>query len=208
MPDNNVQGTSPAPMPPTAPKPAKKAEEPTDFAHIPMSEEFDKAKWTLPPWQPVAVALAIVAVIVGIFSFITRAKPQGGGGIQNVVAVPIIPGDNVLVAVTLTLSNTSKKALWIHDIKAQLKTDKGEWSDDSATAVDSERYFQAFPDLKQNAAVIMKPEDKIAPGGQQQGTVVFSFPVTKEQFDQRKSLSVSIKPYDQAKPVVLSSSRQ
>lgn len=190
-------------MPPTAPKPGKPAEEPTDLAHVPMSEEFDKAKWTLPPWQPVAVALAIVAVIVAIFSFATRAKPPGGGGIQNVVAVPIAPGDSVLVAVTLTLSNSSKKPLWIHDIKAHLKTDKGEWTDDSATAVDSERYFQAFPDLKQNAGPIIKPEDKIAVGGQQQGTVVFSFPVTKEQFEQRKSLSVAVQPYDQPRAVVL-----
>lgn len=190
-------------MPPTAPKPGRKAQENIDVAHVPMSEEFDKPKWTLPPWQPVAVALAIVAVIVGIFSFATRAKPQGAGGIQNVVAVPIAPGDNVLVAVTLTLTNTGKKALWIHDIKAHLTTDKGEWTDDAATAVDSERYFQAFPDLKQNAAAIMKPEDKIPVAGQQQGTVVFSFPVTKDQFDQRKSLSVSIQPYDQPRAVVL-----
>jgi hypothetical protein len=203
MPENNVQGTSPGPMPPAAPKPAKQPEEPADLAHMPMSEEFDKAKWTLPPWQPVAVALAIVAVVVAVFSFSTRAKPPGTGGIQNVAAVPIGNGDNVLVAVTLTLSNTSQKPLWIHDIKGQLKTDKGEWTDDSATAVDSERYFQAFPDLKQNAGAIMKPEDKIAPGGQQQGTVVFSFPVTKDQFDQRKSISVSVQPYDQPRAVVL-----
>ncbi len=202
MPENNVQGTSPAPLPPTAPKPAK-PEEATDFAHVPMSEEFDKAKWTLPPWQPVAVALAIVAVIVAIFAFTNRAKPPGAGGIQNVAAVPIGAGDNVLVAVTLTLTNSSQKALWIHDIKGQLKTDKGEWSDDAVTAVDSERYFQAFPDLKQNALTIMKPEDKIPVGGQQRGTVVFSFPVTKDQFEARKELSVSIQPYDQPRPVVL-----
>ncbi len=203
MPENNVQGTSPAPMPPTTPKPGKRSEEPTDLAHVPMSEEFDKAKWRLPPWQPVAVALAIVAIVVALLSFTTRAKPPGSGGIQNVAAVPIGAGDNVLVAVTLTLSNTSQKPLWIHDIKGRLKTDKGEFSDDAATAVDSERYFQAFPDLKQNALAIMKPEDKIAPGGQQQGTVMFSFPVTKDQFEQRKELSVSVQPYDQPKPVVL-----
>ncbi len=203
MPDNNPQGTSPAPMPPTAPTPGKRAEEPTDFAHVPMSEEFDKAKWTLPPWQPVVVALVIVGIVVAIFSFVTRAKPQGGGRIDNAVAVSIPPGDSVLVAVSVTLNNTGKKPLWIHDIKGKLTTDKGESSDDAATAVDSERYFQAFPDLGQNAQTILKPEDKIAVGGQQKGTVVFSFPVTKQQFDARKSLSVTVQPYDEPKPVVL-----
>ena len=45
-------------------------------------------------------------------------------------------------------------------------------------------------------------EAKIAPGGRQAGTMVFSFPVTKDQFDKRKSLTITIQPYDQ-KAVVL-----
>jgi len=203
MPDNHPLGTSPAPMPPAAPRRGKPADEPVDRAHMPMSEEFDKAKWTLPPWQPVVVALAIVGVIIAVFSFATRAKPQGDGRIDNAVAVSIPPGDSVLVAVNVTLNNTGRKALWIHDIKGQLKTDKGEWSDNAATAVDSERYFQAFPDLKQNAQPVLKPEDKLAVGGQQKATVVFSFPVSKDQFDSRKALSVTVQPYDQPRPVVL-----
>jgi hypothetical protein len=37
---------------------------------------------------------------------------------------------------------------------------------------------------------------------EQKGSVLVSFPVTKEQFDARKDLSVTIEPYDQA-PIVL-----
>jgi hypothetical protein len=65
-----------------------------------------------------------------------------------------------------------------------------------------ERYYQAFPALKQNALAALLPEAKIAPGAQQQGTMVFSFPVSKDQFDHRQSLTVTIQPYDQ-KAVVL-----
>ncbi len=43
---------------------------------------------------------------------------------------------------------------------------------------------------------------KIAPGAEQKGTVLVSFPVTKEQFDARKDLDVTIEPYDQ-NPIVL-----
>ena len=32
---------------------------------------------------------------------------------------------------------------------------------------------------------------------------MFSFPVTKEAFDQRKALTVTIQPYDQPLPIVL-----
>ncbi|MGZ4825479.1 MAG: hypothetical protein ACXVZT_12735 [Terriglobales bacterium] len=191
MPENNAQ-LKPAP---------KKDAADYDRAHVPMEEEFDKAKWTLPPWQPVVVALVIVGVVVAILAFVTRAKPQGRATIDNLNAVQI-QGDNVMVAVNVTLNNAGQKPLWIHDIKAQLKTDKGEFTDEAAPAVDAERYYQAFPDLKQNTLPALLPEAKIAPGGQQQGTVVFSFPVTKDQFDHRKSLTVTIQPYDQ-KPVVL-----
>jgi len=40
-------------------------------------------------------------------------------------------------------------------------------------------------------------------GREQKGTIVVSFPVTRQIFDARKSLTVSIQPYDQRVPVVL-----
>ena len=201
MPENNLQPTPGA----TAPKPrpgAKADPEDYDRAHVPITEEFDKAKWTLPPWQPVVVALAIVGVIVAILSWVTKVKPQGKATIDNINVVQI-QSDSVLVAINVTLNNSGQKPLWIHDIKAQLKTDKGEYSDEAAPAVDVERYYQGFPDLKPNTLPPLLPEAKIAPGGQQKGTIVFSFPVPKDQFDQRKSLTITIQPYDQ-RPVVLS----
>jgi hypothetical protein len=205
MPENNAklsptQNPEPGATPPKPHVPKKDAED-YDRAHVPMAEEFDKAKWTLPPWQPVVVALVIVGVIVAILSFVTKVKPQGKASIDNINVVQL-QGESVLVAINVTLNNSGQKPLWIHDLKAELKTDKGESSDEAAPAVDVERYYQAFPDLKQNTLPALLPEAKIAPGGQQQGTIVFSFPVTKDQFEQRKSLTVTIQPYDQ-KPVVL-----
>ena len=191
MPENNAK---------LQPIPKKDAED-YDRAHVPMEEEFDKAKWTLPPWQPVAIALAIVAVVIAIVSFATKVKPQGKATIDNINVVQL-QGDSVLVAVNATLQNTGQKPLWIHDIKAQVKTDKGDFSDEATPAVDVDRYYQAFPDLKQNTLPALLPEAKIAPGGEQKGTMVFSFPVSKDQFYQRKSFTVTIQPYDQ-KAVVL-----
>jgi hypothetical protein len=43
---------------------------------------------------------------------------------------------------------------------------------------------------------------KIAPGAEQKGTVLVAFPVTKQQFDARKDLNVTIEAYDQ-NPIVL-----
>ncbi|MFI5111428.1 MAG: hypothetical protein ACHP9S_01275 [Terriglobales bacterium] len=194
MPEDNAQ-----PKPTPAPK---QDADNYDRAHVPMGEEFDKAKWTLPPWQPVVIALVVVGIVVAIFSWVTKAKPQGKATIDNINVIQLQGGDNVLVAINVTLNNTGKKPLWIHDIKAQVTTDKGDFSDEATPAVDVERYYQAFPDLKQNTLPALLPEAKILPGGQQAGTMVFSFPVSKEQFDKRKSLTVTIQPYDQ-KAVVL-----
>ena len=189
MPEDNAK-----PKPTPAPK---KDADSYDRAHVPMGEEFDKAKWTLPPWQPVVIALVVVGIVVAIFSWVTKVKPQGKATIDNINVVQLQGGDSVLVAINATLNNTGKKPLWIHDIKAQVTTDKGDFSDEATPAVDVERYYQAFPDLKQNTLPALLPEAKIAPGGQQAGTMVFSFPVTKDQFDKRKSLTVTIQPYDQ-----------
>jgi hypothetical protein len=40
------------------------------------------------------------------------------------------------------------------------------------------------------------PETKIAPGGRIAGSALFSFDVTKDVFDQRRSLALRVVPYD------------
>jgi hypothetical protein len=170
---------------------------------INISEEFGTAKRNLPPTKIVALVLAAAAIVVGVLAFVQRARPQGGGSVDSVAAVEIPNQNAVLVAVNVTVHNSGEKPLWIHDIKATIKTDSSEFSDSAASAVDFDRYFQAFPTLKEHALAALPPETKISPGGQAQGTVVVSFPVTQEGFDKRKSLSVVIQPYDQPLPLVL-----
>ena len=92
-----------------------------------------------------------------------RAKPQGAGAIDNVAAVEIPDQNAMLVALTVTLHNSGEKPLWIHNIEGKLKTASEEYSDDAASAVDFDRYFQAFPALKQNSQAALMPEQKSFP---------------------------------------------
>lgn len=170
---------------------------------INIGEEFGTAKRNLPPAKVVAIVLGVAAVLLGIFAFVTRAKPQGAGSIDNIAAVEIPDQHAVMVAVNITIHNSGEKPLWVHDIKAKIATDAGELTDEAASAIDFDRYFQAFPALKEHAIAAIPPETKIPVGGQAQGMIVVSFPVTKDDFDKRKSLSVAIQPYDQPLPVVL-----
>jgi hypothetical protein len=115
-----------------------------------------------------------------------------------------IPGQNaVLVALTFTLRNSGEKSLWVHGIQGKLVTSGGEQSSDAVSAVDFDRYYQAFPALKANAQSALAPENKLQAGQEVKRTVMVSFPVTLDAFNQRQSVSVVIQPYDQPLPVVL-----
>jgi hypothetical protein len=196
-----------APIPDQTPEqpgsdPQQPAPEPVTEFHI--GEELGTAKRTLPPVGIVLICIAAVAAIVGIFAFTERPKPQGSGSVDFVAAAEVPGQDTVLTAITLTLRNTGVKPLWIKSLKAQLTTaDDKTFDDEAASAIDLDRYFQAFPALKESAEPALPPETKLAPGAEQRGTIVVSFKVTREAFDQRKSLTVTIQPYDQVLPVVL-----
>ncbi len=183
--------------PPPAPKPAG-----TDYAHVPMGEEFDRAKWTLPPITMVLIAVGILAVVAAIVALSFKPKQVNAGSIDQVAAVETQDKTSVFVPVHITLRNIGQRTLWIQKITAQLKTDQGEWSDEPANEVDYQRYFQAYPDLKQYSMPALQPEQKIPAGAEAQGMILVSFPVTKDAFDHRKSLTVTIQPYDRV-PLVL-----
>jgi len=200
----------PPPVPPAAPSPEEpelpSARPSLDLGPgvgIGVQQDMAAPERKLPRLKILGIAIAALAVVVGIFSLLTRAKPQGNGSIDNVAAVEI-PGQNaMLVALTVTLTNTGEKPLWIHGIHGQLKTATQEYSDDAASAVDFERYFQAFPALRNGAIPALRPETKIQPGGSARGTIIVSFPVKQDEFDKRQSISAVIMPYDQPVAVTL-----
>jgi len=170
---------------------------------INVTQDMATPERSLPPAKIVLIALAGLAVVLAIYGFVGRAKPQGAGAINNIAVVEVPNQNSVLVALTVTLHNNGEKPLWIHNIEGKLKTPQQEYSDDAASAVDFERYFQAFPALKQNAQSALMPETKILPGNQASGTVIVSFPVTQDVFDKRQSISVVVHPYDQPVPIEL-----
>lgn len=197
--------SNPAPIPPipsTAPaNPAPSATKrgPT----INIGDEFGTAKRNLPPVKVLILATVGILIVVGIYSFLQRAKPQGAGSLDNVAAVEL-PGQNtVLVALTFTLRNSGEKPLWVHDIEGKLVTSGAESGSEAVSAVDFDRYYQAFPALKINTQPALSPEDKLQPGQETKRTVIVSFPVSLDAFNQRRSVSVVIQPYDQPVPVVL-----
>jgi hypothetical protein len=173
-----------------------------DSGHVPITEEFDSAKRSLPPAVPVIIALVVVGIVVAVIAYLERSKPVAQGGIDSVYASQPEDVTNTMVAIQVTLRNVADKALYIKSISANLKTDLGEQSDDAAAASDYDRYLAAYPDLRPHAMQPLTVETKIMPGAEQKGTVLVAFPISELQFADRKDLNVTIVPYDQA-PIVL-----
>jgi hypothetical protein len=177
---------------------------------INIGDEFGTAKRNLPPPKVLAIGLALILAVSAIIVF-TQSRPTSSGSIDDVNAVEIPDQNSVLATINVTIQNNGKKAIWIHTMSATLETSapdataKTEFTDEAGSPADFERYFQAFPELKRRAIAPLQVETKIQPGDKASGTIIVSFPVTKDAFDKRKSIAVTIRPYDQI-PVTLKSS--
>lgn len=167
-----------------------------DAGHIPITEELDKAKWTLPPIGIVVIGLAVVAIVIAAYSYFGRSKPVGQGGATDVFA--IASGEtSVMVLINFELTNVTEKTITIKQLAATLNTGGKDYNDDhAASAVDYPRYIQAFPELGQHAQKPIMPETRLAPGQRIAGSALFNFDATKDQFDSRQSLVLHVVPYD------------
>ena len=192
------------PTPPPQP-PAPQAVQPSapSGPTINIGEEYGTAKKNLPPAKVLLIAIAAVVVIVIFASFLKRAKPQASGSLDNVAAVEVPGQGSTMVALTFTINNTSDKILYVHNIQSSIKAPSGDSTADAVSAVDFDRYFQAFPGLKNGAQPALPPETKIQPGETVSRTIIVLFPMTLDVFNKRQSTSVILWPYDQTVPVTL-----
>jgi hypothetical protein len=197
QPNPSASEPQPQPGPPATPDPP--SDRPSYPGRLPIGEEMDSAKWTLPPPKILGVGLLVFLALATIVYFLGgRAKPVAAGTIDHVAVAS--PTDNqVLVAINVTFSNIlPEKPIWLRSVSARLtKPDGQQFNDTAASFVDFERYFQAFPVLKEGAIEPLRPDTKLMPGEKVSGMIVVSFPVDKQTFDQRKDLSVILDMYDQ-----------
>ena len=191
---SNPPTTPPTPQPPAAPS------GPT----INIGEEFGTAKKSLPSGKILVVAIIVLGIVVAFVSFMKRAKPQASGTLDNVVAVEIPGQASTMVALTFTIHNTSDKVLYVRTLQASVKAPNADSTVDAVSAVDFDRYFQAFPALKNGSQPPLTPETKIQPGETAARTIIVAFPMTLDAFNRRQVLAAVIWPYDQSVPVVLS----
>jgi len=169
---------------------------PPDAGHMPMGEEFDRARWTLPPLVPILIALALVAVVVFVVTYSNRPQPVASGSIMKIVRVD--QQGATMAGVQIKIDNKIEKQLWIKNITSELETaDGSKYPDHVAPSAEAARYLKAFPALQEIKADSLREELKIPTGTSFTGYAVFSYPISPDEFDKRKSLTVRIDMYDQ-----------
>jgi hypothetical protein len=197
MPENIPSQSTTAP---TTQEPAAPQATPIPFS---IGEEFGTARKNLPPTRIVLIGVGLILVIGAVVAFVQRPRQTAAGTIDNIVVAPVPNQKQVMVAIGLTLQNRGKTLYVVNDIKADIEVGNDSYSDSAASAVDFERYFQAFPALMAHARDPLKLGATIEPGGEIQSTIIVSFPVMRDAFTNRKSLTVTVTPKDQQIPLVL-----
>ncbi len=163
-----------------------------DAAHVPITEEFDSFKHTMPNAAPVVIAMALVAVVVGIFAFALRAKPVATGAIDEAFAVTIPSQNSSLAIVSLNFQNATEKPLRLTNVNISVHAKGSDFKDDFGSVTDFPRYFEAFPVLQQHAKPGLIRDLKLAPQERAAGSVMVSLPLTQEEFDARDSLTATL----------------
>jgi len=184
--------------PPPAASPSDPVQ-PTDFD---ISEEYGTARKNLPPAGIVAICLGVVAIAVVVYALTHRAHTVSSGTLDDIVAVEVPDQQMVMVAINVSIQNNEDKPLWLKTMQVSAEVNGQKLTDDPSPAVDAQRYLQAFPALKQHALDLLTPEMRINPRGKLSGTLVVSFPVKADAFAARKSLTVTVTPYDEL-PIVI-----
>ena len=196
MPDETKPSTPPPSSQPSAnrttrPQPANAP----NAGHIPITEEMDSAKWTLPPIVPLLVAAVLVAIVVSVVVFSNKTKPSASLAITKVVSAA--QEGNTMVAIQIKLDNQVEGPLWIKEIKAEVETADGKkYTDSAAPGIDGPRYMEAFPALQEAKADWLREDLKIPTKTSFNGVAIFSYPVAKEAFDKRKQVTLRIQLYD------------
>jgi len=174
-------------------------DQPSDFD---ISEEYGTARKNLPPAGILLICVAVVAVIVAAYVLTHRAHTVNAGSIDDVVAVQLPGQEMVMAAVNVSIHNNEEKPIWIKAIQVTADAGGSKQTDEAAPAVDAQRYLQAIPELKQHALNFLTAETQVNAMSKISGTIIVTFPVKADAFAARKSLSVSITPYDEL-PIVM-----
>jgi hypothetical protein len=169
----------------------------------------------------VVIALIISSLVVFIWIRFGRKTPVATGDIARVAIYPVqakITGGNagtpgqqgqdeiinqLLVFAHVRLHNPNTAPITLEDDWAVVTLPNGETRRSlGASGPDFDKVFQAYPQLAPLRMDPLRRDIQIQPGQSVDGLVVFSYPLSRQEWDTRKSMQVTVS-FNGAKDVTL-----
>ncbi len=185
-----------------------------------MSEE----KITSKAWFPVIVAIAVaVLAAAGVFAWLYTRPALQTGKVLSVNVYPIhrelgtgpvngsrtegVAGqpdiyDEMIVLADVEIKNQTDIPLFLHDMSGVVHLPDDDQRSLAVSGRDFEKVFIAYPDLKQFEKVPLPRDLTLTPGQQVEGMVIYSYPISKAQWDSRTGMDLTFSFLHQ-KPLVL-----
>jgi hypothetical protein len=198
--------TDPLDTPPSDSSHLSQYDEPTNYGRLALR---------------VLLALIISSLVVVVWIRFERKTPVATGDVARIAIYPVqarITGGNagtpgmegqdqiinqLLVFAHVRLHNPNTAPITIVDDWAIVTLPNGETRRSlGASTTDFNKVFQAYPQLAPLRMDPLRRDIQIQPGQSVDGLVVFSYPLSREEWDSRKSMQVTIS-FNGAKDVTL-----
>jgi hypothetical protein len=162
------------------------------------------------PILKVLIAFLIVAAAIGAYVFFNEKPAVAVGEVLHLDTYSVhhdSKGDlfasqsvgkadtsfnQIIVIADVRLRNQSSGPLFLSDMAAVLTLPAEEQRSLAAGASNYNRVFEAYPDLASMKQTPLLRDITIPAGATVEGQLIFNYPITKEQWDQRKSLDLNI----------------
>jgi hypothetical protein len=156
-------------------------------------------------------ALVVMAVLIWAFFYYGEAALVHTGQVDSLTVYPIhhelankgnpqrgVNGgteqyNELIVLAGVSVTNTSKKPLTLLDMQANVLLPGNKAINSlAASTPDIPRIFEAYPGLDALRAHPLLRDTVIAPGQTVEGQLIFNYPLTKQQWEARQGLDVTI----------------
>jgi hypothetical protein len=162
------------------------------------------------PLPKVLIAAVIVTIAIGSYFYFGAIPPAAVGEITHLTAYPIHRDskgekaadpdaakaenafDEIIVIVELRLRNQTSGPIFLSDMSALLNLPTEEHRSLAATTADYDRVFIAYPELAPMKREPLLRDITIPAGATAEGQLIFNYPITKDQWDMRRSLDLTI----------------
>ena len=176
--------------------------------HDASSEGEDLAKGSSYLLWTTLAAFVVVSIGITLFLMANHKPPVAAGEVTqawahgvhtlstpmdaNGVQAPTEQFDQVLVFANIRVRNQSDQPIVLKDMLTNATFDDGVHSSYAAGAVDFDRIFIAYPNLKGLHGKPLIRETSVQPGQVLDGMMISSFHVTQQQWAARKDLNFTI----------------